>query len=412
MLDFTKYKLENGLTVILHKDMHNSIAIVNIMYKVGARNENPNKTGLAHLLEHLMFCGSKNIEHYDKSLEIVGGQNNAFTSNDITNYYIEVPYENIETGLWLESDRMRNLHLTQNNLNIQKDVVSEEFKQCYLNQPYGDAWPELSRLAYTRHPYNWPTIGKNLDHIKDFSLEDLQLFYDQYYGPENAVLVISGNINIEQIKTLVDKYFAGIHFKTPKHKTLAQEPAQNEARVQLLKRDNIALEALYKAFHIPGRFDKEFYTCNIITEILSAGESSTLYLELVKKESIFTNIVAYTSGTLDPGLLVIEGKVNKGVDIFEAEAKLNNVFHKMQTELLSDEIIEKAKNQIFLESRFEEANLLDRSINIAFYETAGHLNLYDHETAVYNNISAKDIIEKSNHIFNGNNSSTIYYRLK
>ncbi|MGE9617046.1 MAG: M16 family metallopeptidase [Solitalea-like symbiont of Acarus siro] len=412
MLDFTKYKLDNGLTVILHKDTHSSIAVVNIMYKVGARNEDPGKTGLAHLLEHLMLSGSKNVASYDKSLEAVGGQNNAFTSNDITNYYIEIPYENIETALWLEADRMRNLNLTQTNLDVQKDVVSEEFKQCYLNQPYGDSWLELSKLAYTTHPYSWTTIGKNLDHIKNFSLKDLQSFYDNYYGPQNAVVVISGNINIDDIRKLVDKYFANVHFKTPQNKALTQEPIQNEARTQSLKRDNIALEALYKGFHIPGRFDKEFYTCNIIAEILSAGESSTLYLELVKKESIFNNIVAYTSGTLDPGLLVIEGKVNKGVDIFEAEAKLNNILYRLQTELLKDEIIEKAKNQIFLESRFEESNLLDRSINIAFYETAGNIDLYNQETNIYNNISAKNIIEKANYIFNGNNVSTIHYQLK
>ena len=305
---FDRFTLENGLRVLVHQDKTTPMVAVNVLYDVGARDEDPNRTGFAHLFEHLMFGGSENIPVYDEPLQMAGGENNAYTTNDITNYYIQLPLQNIETALWLESDRMKSLAFSQNSLDVQRKVVSEEFKEHYLNKPYGDAWQHLRQLAYKQHPYQWMTIGKELKHIEEASLEDVQAFFFKHYRPLNAVLCVAGNVTVDQVKALAAKWFGDIPSGEPYIRNVAQEPDQIDERIQTVYAD-VPLDAIYKAWHIPGRMAPGYYAADLITEIMGNGYASRLYQRLVKEEQLFSNISCYHTGSLDPGLLVVEGKI-------------------------------------------------------------------------------------------------------
>ena len=406
---FDRFTLENGLRVLVHQDKTTPMVAVNVLYDVGARDEDPNRTGFAHLFEHLMFGGSENIPVYDEPLQMAGGENNAYTTNDITNYYIQLPLQNIETALWLESDRMKSLAFSQNSLDVQRKVVSEEFKEHYLNKPYGDAWQHLRQLAYKQHPYQWMTIGKELKHIEEASLEDVQAFFFKHYRPRNAVLCVAGNVTVDQVKALAAKWFGDIPSGEPYIRNVAQEPDQIDERIQTVYAD-VPLDAIYKAWHIPGRMAPGYYAADLITEIMGNGYASRLYQRLVKEEQLFSNISCYHTGSLDPGLLVVEGKIVEGRSIDEANEAIEKEMLKLTEEGITTEELEKAKNKIEAMIEFEDMNILSRANNLAFYELLGDANLINTELSKYNAVTSSYLQETAKSILRSNNSSTLLYR--
>ena len=406
---FDRFTLENGLRVLVHQDKTTPMVAVNVLYDVGARDEDPNRTGFAHLFEHLMFGGSENIPVYDEPLQMAGGENNAYTTNDITNYYIQLPLQNIETALWLESDRMKSLAFSQNSLDVQRKVVSEEFKEHYLNKPYGDAWQHLRQLAYKQHPYQWMTIGKELKHIEEASLEDVQAFFFKHYRPLNAVLCVAGNVTVDQVKALAAKWFGDIPSGEPYIRNVAQEPDQIDERIQTVYAD-VPLDAIYKAWHIPGRMAPGYYAADLITEIMGNGYASRLYQRLVKEEQLFSNISCYHTGSLDPGLLVVEGKIVEGRSIDEANEAIEKEMLKLTEEGITTEELEKAKNKIEAMIEFEDMNILSRANNLAFYELLGDANLINTELSKYNAVTSSYLQETAKSILRSNNSSTLLYR--
>jgi zinc protease len=331
MIAFEEFTLENGLRVIVHEDPTVQIAVLNILYDVGSRDEHPDKTGFAHLFEHLMFGGSKNIANYDEPLQKVGGENNAFTNTDITNYYLTVPAANIETGFWLESDRMLSLSFDPQVLEVQRKVVIEEFKQRYLNQPYGDVWLRLRPLSYLKHPYQWATIGKEISHIENATMDDVRGFFFKHYTPDNAILVVAGNVKKDQVKKLSEKWFGPIPAQNAGKRSLPAEPVQTLKRTLDIEA-KVPASALYKAYHMPGRFHDDYYAIDLLSDILSRGQSSRLYRKLVKEKEIFTAVSSFVMGSIDPGLLVINGRVKDGIDLKDAEAEVDQIVQEIVSE--------------------------------------------------------------------------------
>ena len=383
MIRFERFVLSNGLKVIVHQDNSTPMAVVDIMYDVGARDEDPNKTGFAHLFEHLMFGGSVHIPSYDGPLQMAGGENNAYTSNDVTNYYIQLPAENLETAFWLESDRMLSLAFGDKSLDVQRKVVCEEFKEHYLNKPYGDVWHKMRDLAYKVHPYRWMTIGKELSHIENARLDDVKNFFFKHYRPVNAILVVAGNITVEKVKELAERWFGDIPAGEKYTRKLPQEPEQTEARKMEVKAD-VPLDALYKCWHIYPRKDKRYYIADLITEILSGGGSSRLFHSLVKEKKLFSAVECYHSGSLDAGTMVIEGKLVKGVTMEDAEKAVENELEKMRTEKVTPAELQKVKNKVESLIAFEDMSLTNRANSLAFYELLGDADQMNHELEKYN----------------------------
>ncbi len=408
MINYSKHTLNNGLTVIIHEDHTTPIAAVNTLYNVGSKNESPDKTGFAHLFEHLMFGGSKNVKDFDTQLQKVGGDNNAFTSTDITNYYVTLPSQNIETALWLESDRMLELSFDPQVLEVQRKVVIEEFKQRYLNQPYGDVWLKLRPLAYTSHPYRWPTIGKDISHIEDATMDDVKDFFFKYYAPNNAILVVAGNVNEEHVLSLVNKWYGDIPSRnTPSHE-LPTEPEQPKLKRESTKQ-NVPVDALYMVFHMPGKKQLDFYTADLTSDILGRGQSSRLYSELVKKKNIFSSISASITGSYDPGLLVVSGRLSNGIDIKEAEKHVWEVIEKFNNGTIEDYEIDKVRNQAETTLLYGETEVLNRAMNLAFHTVLGDTEMINREAEILQNISKKDISGMSNAILKENNCSILHY---
>jgi zinc protease len=408
VVQFERFTLANGLRVIVHQDTSTPMAVLNVMYDVGAKDEDPNKTGFAHLFEHLMFGGSINIPVYDEPLQMAGGENNAYTTNDLTNYYIQLPAENLETAFWLESDRMLSLGFTENSLEVQRKVVSEEFKEHYLNKPYGDVWLKLRELAYQVHPYRWMTIGKELSHIENAQLQDVKDFFFKHYRPVNAILVVAGNVTVERVKELAEKWFGPIEPGEKYVRSLPEEPAQTVAK-KLEVFANVPLDALYKCWHIFPRMDHRYYVSDLITEVLGGGGSSRLYQALVKEKQLFSNIECYHFGTTDAGLLAIEGKLVKGVKMKDAEAAISEELDKLKAEKISDAELQKVKNKTESMIAFEDMSVMNRANSLAFYELLGDASLMNSELDRYNKVTVDDVYEESNQIFREENSSTLYY---
>jgi predicted Zn-dependent peptidase len=384
------------------------MAVVNVMYDVGARDEDPSKTGFAHLFEHLMFGGSVNIPEYDEPLQMAGGENNAFTTSDLTNYYITLPAENIETAFWLESDRMLSLAFDEKSLDVQRKVVSEEFKEHYINKPYGDVWHKMRDLSYTVHPYKWMTIGKELSHIEDAKLEDVKAFFFKYYRPANAILVVGGHVTLEQVKTLTEKWFGDIPAGEKVPRKLPVEPRQTAAH-KLEVKASVPLDALYKCYHMPGRMEKQYYAADLISDILGGGASSRLNQVLVKEKKLFSNIDCYHFGTLDAGLLTIEGKLVKGVKMKDAEKAVQIEIDKIQQEIIPERELQKVKNRVESMLAFEDMELLNRANNLAFYELMGDAELMNKEFSNYEAITTDDLHREAQQLFDEKNSNTIYY---
>lgn len=408
MVDFNRFTLANGLKVLVHEDPTTPMAVLNILYDVGARDEEHNKTGFAHLFEHLMFGGSVNIPSYDEPLQRVGGENNAFTSNDITNYYITLPATNIETAFWLESDRMLSLAFSEKSLDTQRNVVMEEFKQRYLNQPYGDVWLKLRPLAYKTHPYQWATIGQDLAQIENAKMEDVKAFFKKHYNPQNAILVVGGNVKTEEVKRLAEKWFEPIPAGERYTRNLPKELPQNEAR-SLTVTANVPLNAIYITFKMPARTDLTYQTYDLMSDILSQGQSSRLYNSLLKEQQLFSEINAYLSSSIDEGLFVVEGKLVNGIDKDAAEKAIWEELKKLTTDLVSDDELTKVKNKSELIMVFAEMNLLDKAMNLAYYELLGDAAFLNTEIDKYLSVTAAQIKEVAATTFVKEKSSTLYY---
>ncbi len=408
MIQFERFTLANGLRVLVHPDTATPMAVVNVLYDVGARDENPSRTGFAHLFEHLMFGGSINIPTYDEPLQMAGGENNAYTTNDLTNYYIQLPAENLETAFWLESDRMLSLGFSEQSLEVQRKVVMEEFKEHYLNKPYGDVWLKMRALAFDVHPYKWMTIGKELSHIETASLQEVKDFFFKHYRPVNAILVVAGNVTVERVKELAEKWFGPIESGEKYNRQLPVEPTQTVAK-KLEVHAPVPLDAFYKNWHIYPRMDHRYYVSDLITEILSGGGSSRLYQALVKEQKLFSNIECYHFGTLDAGLLTIEGKLVKGVKMEAAEAAVEAELEKVKAEKISKAELQKVKNKTESTIAFEDMSVMNRAASLAMYELLGDARLMDTELERYNKVTAEDIQQISREIFRPENSSTMYY---
>lgn len=408
MIKFEKHILKNNLTLLIHKDESTPMACVNILYNVGARDEDESKTGFAHLFEHLMFGGSINIPNYDEPLQLVGGENNAFTTNDITNYYCTVPTENLETAFWLESDRMLSLAFTDKSLEVQRNVVIEEFKQRYLNQPYGDVWLLLRPLAFKVHPYKWATIGKEIKHIEDAVMDDVKGFFKKHYCPANAIMVVAGDIESKRVIELAQKWFEPIAAGTKTTRNLAAEPKQTEERKLTVHRD-VPQNAIYKAYHMCARTDKDYHAVDILSDILSRGNSSRLYKSLVKDQKLFSEIHAYVMGDFDKGLFVVSGKLSDGVSIEQAEAGIEAELQKAKSETVDDVELQKCKNKVESTLEFSEMDVLNKATNLAVAELLGDANDVNTEGEKYQKVTAADVKRVANDILQKTNCSTLYY---
>lgn len=408
MVDFNRFTLANGLRVLVHEDDTTPMAVLNILYDVGARDEEEDKTGFAHLFEHLMFGGSVNIPSYDEPLQRVGGENNAFTSNDITNYYITLPSTNIETAFWLESDRMLSLAFSEKSLETQRNVVCEEFKQRYLNQPYGDVWLKLRPLAYKKHPYRWATIGQDLAQIENAKMEDVKAFFKKHYNPQNAIMVVGGNVKTEDIKALAEKWFGPIPAGERYERNLPKEPLQDEARTETVIA-NVPLNAFYMAFKMPARGDADYQVYDLMSDILSQGHSSRLYNSLLKEQQLFSDIHAYITSSMDEGLFILEGKLSEGVSMEAAEKAVWAELHKISTEEVTDTELTKVKNKSESIMVFAEMSLLDKAMNLAYYELLGDAEGLNTEIDKYLAVDAGRIQRAAQKTFVREQCSTLYY---
>lgn len=409
MINYQHFTLNNGLKVYVHVDHSTPMAAFNICYNVGSRDEDENKTGFAHLFEHLMFGGSKNIPSYDTPLQKAGGENNAFTSPDITNYYITIPAVNIETAFWLESDRMMSLSFDPQVLEVQRKVVIEEFKQRYLNQPYGDSWLKIRPLAYEVHPYKWATIGKDISHIEEANMADVKSFFYKHYVPNNAVLVVAGNVTLEQIKTLSKKWFEPIQAGGDLVKKIKSEPKQTRSR-KLEYEAKVPLNAIYKAYHMPARYAINFHAVDLFSDILGQGKSSKLYEKLVKKKQILGSVNAYVTASLDPGLLMIQGNLNEGVNFEEADLAINQVVNDLLTDGILDSELEKVKNQSLTTQAFSEVELLNRAMALAFSANAGNVEYANSEFEKVEKVTKEEISTEAKIVMRPENCSTLFYK--
>ncbi|GAA4300002.1 pitrilysin family protein [Compostibacter hankyongensis] len=408
MIHFHRFKLDNGLRVIVHEDHTTPMAVMNILYDVGARDEDPAQTGFAHLFEHLMFGGSVNIPVYDEPLQRGGGENNAYTTNDLTNYYLQLPADNLETAFWLESDRMQSLAFSEKSLEVQRKVVCEEFKEHYINKPYGDVWKLLREMSYQVHPYRWMTIGRELSHIENARLEDVKSFFFKHYRPVNAILVVGGNVTRDQVKALAEKWFGDIPSGEKYSRHLPEEPQQEAARSREVHAD-VPLDALYKCFPIYPRSDPRYHTVDLITDLLSGGSSSRLYQALVKEKKLFSNISCYHFGSLDAGLLAVEGKLIKGTRMEDAEAAVQEELKKLSRQPVADKELEKVKNRVESLIAFEDVTLLSRCNSLAFYELLGDAEMMNREMEHYRSVTPDDILREAGQLFDEKRANTLYY---
>ncbi len=410
-LQFKKFTLPNGLRVIYHEDRSTPLVCMNILYDVGARDEDPDRTGFAHLFEHLMFGGSVNIPNYDEPLQRVGGDNNAFTSNDITNYYLTVPAVNLETAFWLESDRMLSLAFSDKSLEVQRNVVIEEFKQRYLNQPYGDVWFLMRPLVYKVHPYSWDTIGKDISHIAEAKMEDVKSFFRKFYSPNNAIMVLAGNTSLDEVKRLSEKWFAPIPKGPDNKRNLPVEPEQKEFRSLTVERD-VPVNAIYQAYRMCSRKDKDYYAADLLSDILSDGSSSRLYNELVKNKKLFSELHAYADDSFDKGMFVISGKLSKGITMQDAEKGIEEELEKIINHKVDERELTKVQNKVEATMEFSEMSVLNKALNFAVSELFGDASLANQEVAKYLAVTQEQIHQQAKTIFRKENCSTLYYLSK
>ena len=409
MITFEKHTLANGLQVAANRDRCSKMAALNLLYKVGARNENPEQTGFAHLFEHLMFRGTRRIPNFDAPVQMACGENNAFTNNDYTDYYITLPTPNIETAFWLESDRITGLSLSRRKLETEKRVVLEEFNQRYLNQPYGDMTKLLREMVYRVHPYRWCAIGRTPEHVAAATLEDAERFYRRYYRPSNAILSVSGDIEPEQVFAMAERWFGEIPDTPAHHDPLPAEPMQTSARRLEVDRE-VPATAITIAFPMGGRLSRDYYLLDLISDLLSGGESARLYDSLIRRRRLFSAINAYITGDIDPGMFIITGQIMEGVSEQQAEEALWEELRQLQEVAVGGYELEKVKNKFEAGVMFGELNVMNKAMNIGYYLMLGHPDLINSETDIFRSINAYDIIRESRRIFRPELSSTLIYR--
>lgn len=408
MIKYERWVLDNGLRVLVHEDKSTPMAAVNVLYDVGSRDEHPEKTGFAHLFEHLMFGGSAHIPDFDEWMQKAGGEDNAFTNNDITNFYEVLPAENLETALWLESDRMLSLNFDQKSLNVQRKVVVEEFKETCLNEPYGDVWHHLSDLAFKVHPYRWPVIGLEPGHVAGASLKDVEDFFYKYYRPNNAVLVVSGNVDTDEVRRLAEKWFGAIPPGQTPSRQLPREPRQ-EAYRRKVHRADVPVDALYMTFHIPGRADDGFYPADLLSDILCNGPSSRLFRRLYKEQKIFTHVDSYVVGHFDPGLLLIEGKLSQGITAEQAEAAVWNEIRQICDQPIPEQELQKWKNKAESNLVYSELTAMSKALNLAYFEALGDADRINYEADLYNRITVEEIQACAKEILSESNCCALHY---
>ena len=409
MITVNRHTLDNGLRIVHSEDKDTQMVALNVLYNVGARDEHPEHTGFAHLFEHLMFGGSINIPDYDIHVQNAGGENNAWTNNDITNYYITLPKQNVETGFWLESDRMLSLDFSEKSLDVQRHVVIEEFKQRNLNQPYGDVGHLVRGMVYKEHPYQWPTIGKETSHIEQATLDEVKDFFFRFYAPNNAILSITGNISFEKAVELTEKWFGPIPRRDVKPRNLPMEPQQTEERRLTVER-KVPVDALYMAFHKCDRKHEDYHTFDLMSDILCNGRSSRLIQRLIKEQQVFSSIDAYISGSIDAGMFQIAGKPAPGISLQEAEEAIWRELEAMKTERIDEDELEKVKNRYESEQIFSNINYLNVATNLAFFELIGQAEDINHEVEKYRAVSAERIMEIAKRTFVRENCSVLYYK--
>lgn len=408
MIAYNRFVLDNGLRVLVHEDDSTPMAVVNLMYNVGARDETPDHTGFAHLFEHLMFGGSIHIPDFDEPLQRAGGENNAYTTNDLTNYYESLPAENIETAFWLESDRMLSLAFNKKSLEVQRKVVSEEFKENYINKPYGDVWQLIREQAFTVHPYRWMTIGKELGHIENATLQEVKDFFFAHYLPSNAILVVAGNVQTDKIKTLAEKWFGPIPGGHRAERNIPQEPEQTAPKTMDVYR-NVPVDAIFKSWHICGRLSPEYYATDLLSDILGGGTSSRLHQKLVKEQQLFSSISCFHIGSVEPGLMTVEGRLVKGVSMDAAEAAIDVEIAKIRAEKITEKELEKVINKTESMMAFEDMSVMNRANSLAFYELLEDASLINKELGLYQQVSVDEIQALAQKIFRKDNSNTLRY---
>ncbi len=411
MINYEKYTLDNGLTVIIHPDKSTPMVAIDVCYKVGSRDEDPERTGFAHLFEHLMFGGSKHIPNYDEPLQKAGGDNNAYTTNDLTNYYLTVPKVNMETGFWLESDRMLELAFSEKSLSVQKNVVIEEFKQRNLNQPYGDVWALVREMAYHVHPYRWATIGKEISHIENATLDHVKDFFYHHYAPNNAVLAVAGNVTSGEVMKLADKWFGPVPSREVASKNIPVEPPQSECREQTVFRE-VPGNALYMAFHMNDRLHPDYYVTDMISDILSNGNSSRLYQRLVQEKKIFSSLDAYVSGDFDPGLFIFSGNTSNGISLEQARGELEKEIELIKTVPVGEEELEKVKNKFEANLIYSEISYQAKAQNLAVLEVLDDVSMVNTQMDQYRAVKAADIQRVASQMLVPENGSVLYYRKK
>jgi predicted Zn-dependent peptidase len=409
MIDYERFELENGLRCLVHEDNATPLAAVNVMYDVGSKDEDPEHTGFAHLFEHLMFGGSKNIPDYDHEAERVGGENNAFTSTDVTNYFLTLPAPNIETAFWLESDRMKELAFSEKSLEVQRDVVVEEFRQVYLNQPYGEAMLELRPMAFQKHPYRWPTIGRSIEHVQQTTMDDVKNFFGRFYHPANAILVVGGNVEKEKVRELAEKWFGDIPAGPRNQRALPEEPPQKEGRSKTLEQD-VPLDAIYRAYPMPGRISDDFYAADLLSDLLGRGDSARLYENLVKQKEVFSDIDAFITGEIDHGLLMIEGRLWDGVSLEQADKALDEELEKVRSGTVEKREFEKLRNKVETSKTLSDMKVLNKCIELAFGEVMGRPNMVNEELERYHRVSPEEVKEQADWILRPENCNALYYK--
>lgn len=409
MIKHEEWQLSNGLKVVLNEDPNTPLAVVNLLYNVGSKNENPNLTGIAHLFEHLMFSGSKNAENYDELVQKAGGENNAFTSTDITNYYITLPKDNLELALWLEADRMNGLNLDQNSLDVQKKVVIEEFKQRYFNQPYGDVWLHLRPLCYKQHPYQWPTIGKSIEQIEDVNLDDAKSFYEQFYSPNNCVLSIAGNVGVEECKKLVQKHFASLPKAEIKSSRYQHEETQTKKRFTSVTA-KVPFDAIYMAFPVEGKNDRLFQVADLLTDVLSGGNSSRFYYNLVKEQQLFSDVTAYLTGESDPGLLIISGKLSEGVSLEQAEQAIWAEIESLISKGLDENELMKIINKKLTAEVYSEMQILSKAMKLAFFHSSGRVSEVNNNIDILKSVTEQELLDYTKSHLVATKCSVLHYK--
>lgn len=408
MVAYHKRVLSNGLTVIVHEDHSSPMVAINVLYKVGSKDESPEKTGFTHLFEHLMFGGSENIPDFDEPIQQAGGENNAFTNSDVTNFYDLLPLDNWEVGLWLEADRMTRLNLNSEVLNTQKKVVIEEFKETSLNEPYGDLWHHLSAMNYDKHPYNWPTIGKEISHIEKANMDDVKTFYENWYRPNNAIITVSGSVAYEEAFAKVEKWFGELPAKDIVRSTYREDRKYLGYRKKELMA-NVPLRSVVLSFKMQDRTDEDFYVTDLLSDILANGKSARLYKNLVRNNPSFSHIDAFISGVRHRGLLIIEGKPLDHISMDEATSLIWKELEDLQERRVTPGELEKMKNKAESHIVFSESSVLNKAMSLAYYEYLGDIDLINNEVECYQQVTSEDIQRVSKELFVKENNVEIRY---